>query len=755
MSAKIYSWVLRGGIILSLLTVFLIFKGLLFPFITSKQLVFNILIEGLAAVWLILIARYPEYRPRYGYIAFGLIAYFAVMLISCFTGVDFNLSFWGDAERMLGWFHLLHFLAFYLILTTVFRTWKDWRSLFMFSVAAATAVSLIGLMGANVYSTIGNTAYVSGYLIFNLFFCLLLFFRSRQLIWRWLYALPVAVMLAEFWACRTSGAIIGLFFGLWLFVFLSGWLARRRVWRRTVVIVSAALIVLVLTIFSQSQAAWFQASFLKNLTFQKATFQTRLISWRGAAADFKDHPFFGTGLGNYAIIFDKHFDPKFYSYATTDTYFDRAHNNLIDIVSTTGVIGLLAYLSIFAAALYYLIRELRAWRRNRQDGVSRQEYAASREIALIFSLLAAYFIQNLAVFDSLVTYLGLMIILGFINWRTSSASGESAADNPAPAESRPWVGGQWETVVLIILLAISFLFVRAYNLKFWRMFSGVISGYAEILDGKIAAGTATYKAALSGTPLDRDGRATYISLVAANPVLLQYLEASDADSVLTYAISLAEKNVALSPHDSLIQLQLAQITDTMARFNFRNTFTFNRYLTASLEAIDKSIAASPGRVPLYLTKSQIFLMSGNNEKSIQAAEYAIGLNPDYYEGYCRLSQIYYLLKDEKLMGNNLDECLEKGGLSSLESDLFLQAGITSYIGRKDYVRALVLNERLVQLFSTDAANWLSLAKLYLANGDMERAEAAAQEAISLDKDLQTEWDSVLKAIQAAAKKATK
>lgn len=79
-----------------------------------------------------------------------------------------------------------------------------------------------------------------------------------------------------------------------------------------------------------------------------------MISWRGAVKDFHNHPVIGVGFGNYAIIFDKMFDSKFYNYATGDTYFDRAHNNLIDIASTTGLVGLITYLSIFSSCLLFM-----------------------------------------------------------------------------------------------------------------------------------------------------------------------------------------------------------------------------------------------------------------------------------------------------------------------------------------------------------------------------------------------------------------
>jgi hypothetical protein len=112
MNKKTYLYLLQGGLIASLLIVFLVFKDLLFPFITSKQLVFNILMEILLVFWLVFIWRFPAYRPKKNFITFGLLAYFIAILVSCVISVNFGLSFWGNAERMLGFFHLFHFKAF-------------------------------------------------------------------------------------------------------------------------------------------------------------------------------------------------------------------------------------------------------------------------------------------------------------------------------------------------------------------------------------------------------------------------------------------------------------------------------------------------------------------------------------------------------------------------------------------------------------------------------------------------------------------
>lgn len=758
MPAKIYTRLLQGGLIASLLIVFLIFKDLLFPYITSKQLTFNVLMEFLFAVWLVFILRYPEYRPKRSYITWGLVAYFIAILASCAVSVDFGLSFWGDSERMLGLFHLLHFLMFYLILITVFRSWSQWQALFLSSVIIATIVSFIGLIGADTYSTVGNTAYVSGYLIFNIFFSLILFKRNSHKGWRWFYIIPLLIMFREFWACHTSGAIIGLFLSLLLFVLLLGLFHINKNIRRFSLIVFLIAIFGIVLIFSQSQSDWFQKSFLRNLTAQKATFQTRLISWRGAAADFKNHWLFGTGFGNYAIIFDRHFDSKFFDYSKTDTYFDRAHNNLVDIVSTTGLIGLLTYLSIFVAAVYYLIKRFK--RDGGRVGTGEEAGRRNLEILLLISLLAAYFIQNLAVFDSFVTYIGLMIILGYIYWLFTAS--EEVGEVSIEGKKKFSIGANWEWTILILAILAAYLFTAQYNLKPWHMFQQVINGYGDMAEGRFLEGVLVYQKALGQTPLDRDGAVTLINAITSNPHLLDSFTDSQAQATLDYVISLAEKNVSYNPQDSLMQMQLAQAYDTAARFYYQDLEKFNYYSSRSLEAMDRSIASSPGRAPIYLVKAQMQLFRGETADALQTTEYAISLNRNYPESYCRLAQFYMFIdskekavvKDDKKLGEALAKCIDLGGTDDINSGTLLVASLNYFTSNNDYARALKLAERLTALSSNDPKLWLNLGKLYLIAGDVRQAQTAADRAFALDASLKTDWSGFIKDLSEATSSKT-
>jgi tetratricopeptide (TPR) repeat protein len=532
---------------------------------------------------------------------------------------------------------------------------------------------------------------------------------------------------------------------------------KNKVLRRTALIVFIAATIGVVAIFSQHDKAWFQNSFLRNLTTQKITFQTRLISWKGAIADFHNHKLFGTGFGNYAVIFDKHFDSKFLSYTRTETYFDRAHNNIIDIASTTGAVGLLAYLSIFVAALYYLWQEFKAngRRAGRGDEASRKNL----EILVIVALLAAYFIQNLAVFDSLVTYTGLMMALGFIYWLCFLENDESS--EVAVAKKTFTMDRDWEWVVLILLLIGAYLFTNQCNLKPWRMFRGVITGYSYMAQGELSAGVATYRAALTGTPLDRDGRGTLVNLVTMNPDVLKTVSAAEAQDILDYVISLAQKNVDESPLDSLTQMQLAQILDTAARYYQNDAEKFKDYSDKALQAMESSIESSPGRAPIYLVKAQMLLMRGQQQEAIEAVNYAISLNPDYPEGYCRLAQFYLFLKDqpktgitEKDMVEPMAKCAELDGIGDINSGQLLVDMINYFAGQADYPQALKAAERLANLYSTDAQIWFNLAKLYTVAGETDKAGVAANKAISLSPDIEAGWRAFLSSLSQSALKAS-
>lgn len=728
MSPKIYLNILRFGIYLSLIIVFFVFKNLLFPFITSKQIPFNILVEILTIFWVAFIIKYPEYRPKKSWISFGLLMFLAAITISCFTGVDFNLSFWGDIERMLGVFHIAHFIMFYFIVITVFREWKDWKILFIISIVIADLVSFKGLAGKD-YSTIGNTAYVSGYLIFNIYFAWLLFVKEEMTALKPLYLIAIIPMLLEFNKANTSGAFVGLGFSVLVLLFLYVILSKNKKVKKYSLVTFIILTALITLLFVYKDSNFVKHNSVlrvaTEISFKKNTFQTRLISWRAALKDFKNHPILGTGHGNYAIIFDKYFDPKFYNYTRSETYFDRAHNNLIDIASTTGIIGLAAYLSIFISLAYYLITGFKRGKIN------------IHEFILVSSLIIAYFIQNLAVFDSFVTYIALMFTLGYIYWLVNKETIEEIKEKGREWENKEVYALFFSAVILLTIL-------YQYNWKVYKMLDKTISGQIAYYQGNVIKSYEEYQKALSyNTVLDRDSRTSFIRLILSNPGALHKIDHSKAEEILNYAITLAEKNVDYNPRDSLNQMLLAQVLNEASMFYPKNSEKFSYYSNRALEAIDKSIEASPKRIPIYFQKAQIYITRGEKEKALETLQYAYNLNPDYFDSACQLSKVYFYYNDRENGLKWADECIDKGGARILGPKSFIKGLLKHYIEKKDWKRVVALYNRLTKLEPKNEENWINLAKLYKQLGESKKSIKAAKKAAELKPSLQSYVDEFI------------
>lgn len=678
MKPKIYLTILKFGLLAAPFTFLLVFPSLLFPYITSKQLTFNILMEILAAIWIVFIIKYPEYRLKKNWLTWGIVAYFVAIGLSCLVGVDFNLSFWGNAERMLGLFHLTHFLLFYLILITVMRTPRDWNHFFDVSIVVSVLIVLHGLANNYPAATIGNAAYVAGLMIFNIAFAVWRLISCKEWYGKVLFSLALVLLLIGFIRADISGAYAGLVIGAISAGVIYFLVQNKKKGKIVGLSVVGSLVLLLVLLFAFKSSPVFDNSFLgkalRDFSANNPTLNTRLLSWKAAYQDFSHHPILGTGHGNYAVTFDKYLTTEFFRFSPNETYFDRAHNNLIDIVSTTGIIGLLTYLAIFAAVVYYLRRAFKEKKVN------------PWQLAVLGGLFIAYFVQNLAVFDSLVTYVSLFALLAFVYYLSQSQP--EVKNETSLAKSK-------EVLLLIGLLLLALIFTARFNLRGFQMLSGAIKGYSYVASGYITDGVNYYKTVFaSEVGYNRDSRSSLVNLLISNPQALMSLPPTEARANLAYAVELAQKNIAYNPNDSMLEAQLAKIADVAARFNYQDMEKFNYYSAEAVTSIDYSIAASPGRYPLYFTKADIHMTRGELSESIAAIKKALELRSDFAPGYCQLAKVYYFFEDYDNAYLAAGECAQRGQVGLLTPRELVTKSAKYYLDKGDEVTLKILQDYL-------------------------------------------------------------
>ncbi len=740
MSEKTYLTILRWGVYLTLLIPLLVFQNLLFPFITSKAFYFRILVEILLVIYILFIFQYREYVPKKNFLTIAILIFAAVLILTSFTGVDFNLSFWGDIERMEGAFGFLHLATYFFIIISVFKDKKEWKKLlnvFLFSSIALCFYGLGQKMGiksfllsndSRISATLGNSAYLGAFMLFGMAVASLLLLKTQNKILKIFYFFAVLLQVFILVLTGTRGAYVGLVFGLLavsiLYIFLSPIKKTRYISAGALIFMVVGAVILL----SNTNAPVIRNNKylyrFSHFSFQDATWNTRLISWKAGWQGFQEKPILGVGSGNYAYFFDKYFTPSFYTFTAQQTYFDHAHNTIVDIAVTSGIIGLLSYLAIWVAIIFYLIKSFR------------EENITLNEFLIITFLLAAYFVQNIFVFDCLATFIAFFIIIGYISYEHYwSGAGASITGQYS-------VHAKFNPVLAVALSVFSLFLIFQFNLKPARAMIESVQGQAQIAyNNDLLSGYAQYKKSLeNNTILDRDIRASFINILISDAyTYIKSVPQEKLLQVIDFAISEGEKNLKLNGEDAMMNLQQGQLYDIKA-----NLSKSKLDLAQGEEYLKKALASSPERLQIFFILAQNKLIGGKYKEAIDILEKARGMNPKYSESYVNLSRAY------AISGDNDNSFLMMGkaislGYNNLNKEN-LDALITYFTQKKDYELLVILYNKSIGLDPKNGKLYAKLAVVYKELGRVEEARTAVEKSVELEPSFRGDAEKFLKTL---------
>ena len=229
---KYLKWIIYGGLFLIPFVPFLVDSSLFFPFITSKAFAWRAIVEIIFGAWILLAIVEPKYRPRKSIILYSLLVFTIIIGLADIFSVAPAKSFWSNFERMEGYVTILHLDMLFLVVASVFKEgeWKKWLNTWLatsFIMVIYCFLQLAGVLeihqsGVRVDGTLGNSAYLAVYLLFNIFFALVLFMREKKgSILKWVYGILIILQTIILYYTATRGTILGLFGGLLIVAFLN------------------------------------------------------------------------------------------------------------------------------------------------------------------------------------------------------------------------------------------------------------------------------------------------------------------------------------------------------------------------------------------------------------------------------------------------------------------------------------------------------------------------------------------------------
>ena len=447
-SSKISRFFLFAAVV----TPLVVTPTMFFPFVAGKAIFFRLMVEGSILFFIITLLYNPRamlertMRIWREPLVIAVSVFTAVFIFAGMFGIAPYYSFFSNFERGEGGFAILHLYAFFLLMLVHFPTRKDWISLLKFSLSISILISLYAIaqrMGTDSMlgkfvighsnrapGTLGNPSYISVYSMFHLLFGFFVIYYER-IQWQrivWLFAMVLNLYSIIY--SQTRGTILGLgvafIAGLVMLSFApregGGAPEKRngfslftdfRFLARAFLIIAIAFCAFFLA--TRHTLKFWENSFVFGRfvsmpitqPFTDASFQSRYLTWTSAYKGFVERPVLGWGPENFPYVFDKYYNPQRFG---SESWFDRAHDFVLDYLVSGGIVLFAAYIGIFVAYYMSIIRRrVSAGDEKKQDPM-RHPYLF---FVLFATLPVAYLLQNLFLFDVLPIYIVLYMLFAF------------------------------------------------------------------------------------------------------------------------------------------------------------------------------------------------------------------------------------------------------------------------------------------------------------------------------------------------------
>lgn len=625
-------------------------SSFIFPFIVPKVVILRSIIEAmLGAYILLLIINWKEYKPQVTPLTLAVFVFYIVSFgLSTVFGTDPYHSFWDNHERMLGFFTIIHYFAYYILCSKFLRTWTEWKWAIRFFLFAGTAVMFVGLLqvgnpdlllnqgGTRVASTLGNPIYVGGYGLFLLFAAFLLMMKDKNRIWKYVYAFSMVFAVLGVLFSGTRGSMLGLLAGVGATMLVYAFALKRYPKTRYSLFGLIALMILLVGLLQANRRSDFVTNIPAvgraiNTSLSDVMASPRWIAWEIAWQSFLDRPIFGWGPNNFFYAFNRHYNPRSLNFGYGETWFDNAHNIVMNTLAVQGALGILSYLALFGVGVYALII---TYRKGSVD---------YHVLAVGCGFLAAHFIGNITVFENITSYLYFMFWLAMINslssrFEESNLSLRGAEQQSNLAESPLSPDRQIGPVIISLVAIVTFAVFITCNIQPARANMKTLDAIKGLSTDPVL-GLEKMKDAVAFSSPHIDDIRSDISRTATQ-LLFSYGQNLNPDLVQKMAdicYDELQKNVILHPMDIRNYISLSQIVQLKAYLENNP-----QYLAEANIYLEQALKYSPRRQQVIYSLAMLKYQVGQPDQAVKLLEQAMADNLSIGESYWRLAYLYKL-----------------------------------------------------------------------------------------------------------------
>ena len=361
----------------------------------------------------------------------------------------------------------------------------------------------------------------------------------------------------------------------------------------------------------------------------------RLLVWRGALEAWKNNPIFGTGVETFAFAYYRYKLPAHNLTSEWNFLYNKAHNEFLNYLATTGTVGIVAYLFMMGRFLYLSSKKILDSVRKKEENRSLISIAA---VAGYITILITIFFGFSVVIVNIYFYIipaFVLVLENMINHEKELLIFKDREGSSANSQLSPF---QWMGATITVIIGFYLLFTL---ISYWNADKAYAYGYNLDRVGLYQdAYPYLHKAVLkrSNEPVFADEMAINDAVLATQ--LISQKDTKNASAAAQTASSLSKEAletsndlVASYPNNFVFWKTRIRIFYTLAQIDAQ-------FLPSALEAVRKAAQLSPNDASIVYNLGVIEGQSGNLDKAIEALERDVALKPDYKDAHYALGLFY-------------------------------------------------------------------------------------------------------------------
>lgn len=302
-------------------------------------------------------------------------------LVSAIIGTDHEASILGSYDRQQGIVTFGYLFLYFGCLLLNIRNQKQLFQLFFIASVGAFFVGLYAIIQAmgldpigwsestalRSISTLGQPNNLGSYLLATIPLTAFLLYSVKRYVLRIFLFISFLVQLSAFYFSFSTSSWIAFFVGVFvslLFYFIwkhdkkqsekTKEKNKRMYWKFALIPIFLLFIILAL---GRSDGLMFKFNNLVNL--QTGSTAVRMQFWKASIEAIKERPWLGYGLETQSDVLVRYYDPNWALFSRVNVQPSRAHNIVLDILLTRGVLGLVASMAFLLLIYYSLVRNLK------------------------------------------------------------------------------------------------------------------------------------------------------------------------------------------------------------------------------------------------------------------------------------------------------------------------------------------------------------------------------------------------------------